>query len=77
MGGRRETLAGLSGFGDLMLTCSSRMSRNQTVGRRLAGGESIKDILASMEEVAEVVKLLFLIFLTLEQPHDHAYDNKP
>ena len=55
MGGRRETLAGLSGFGDLMLTCSSRMSRNQTVGRRLATGENIKDILASMEEVAEGV----------------------
>ncbi len=50
MGGRAETMNGLAGFGDLMLTCSSRQSRNQTVGRRLAQGESIETILKSMEE---------------------------
>lgn len=45
--------AGLSGIGDLMLTCFGSLSRNRTVGKRLGSGESLESILASMEEVAE------------------------
>ena len=46
---------GLAGVGDLVATCNSTLSRNYTVGYRLASGESIKDILSTMEEVAEGV----------------------
>eukprot|EP00127_Corallochytrium_limacisporum_P003594 Clim_evm77s150 gene=Clim_evmTU77s150 len=55
LGGRPETLSGLSGFGDLMLTCFGSLSRNQTVGRRLGAGEKLDDILQSMGEVVEGV----------------------
>jgi len=55
IGAKQETLAGLSGIGDLMLTCFGNLSRNQTVGFRLGQGESIKAILDSMSEVAEGV----------------------
>jgi len=55
MGAKAETLAGLSGIGDLMLTCFGSASRNQTVGRRLGEGESLDAILESMGEVAEGV----------------------
>lgn len=47
------TFAGLSGIGDLMCTCSSNLSRNHQVGVRLAGGESLDEILITMNEVAE------------------------
>ncbi len=49
------TFAGLAGIGDLMATCSSPLSRNHTVGRRLAEGNSLEDILETMTEVAEGV----------------------
>jgi len=49
------TFGGLAGVGDLMATCASRLSRNHQVGERLAGGEKLDDILASMTEVAEGV----------------------
>ncbi|MDA3925390.1 MAG: NAD(P)-dependent glycerol-3-phosphate dehydrogenase [Kiritimatiellae bacterium] len=55
MGAKPETFAGLSGVGDLIVTCTSTHSRNHTVGERLGKGESIKDILASMKMVAEGV----------------------
>jgi glycerol-3-phosphate dehydrogenase len=44
MGGDRQTINGLSGIGDLMLTCFSSQSRNQRCGQRLIKGESIEDI---------------------------------
>lgn len=44
MGGRPETVDGLSGIGDLMLTCFSSQSRNQRCGQRLMKGEGVKDI---------------------------------
>ncbi|MFZ4775354.1 MAG: NAD(P)H-dependent glycerol-3-phosphate dehydrogenase [Terrimicrobiaceae bacterium] len=53
MGGRRETFFGLSGVGDLMVTCFSRHSRNRKVGERLGRGDSPADIQASMKMVAE------------------------
>jgi len=55
-GGNPLTLAGLSGMGDLVLTCTGDLSRNRQVGHRLARGESIDDIITSMRMVAEGVK---------------------
>jgi glycerol-3-phosphate dehydrogenase (NAD(P)+) len=55
MGARKETFAGLSGMGDLIVTCSSRHSRNHQVGERLGRGEPIDAILTSMQMVAEGV----------------------
>jgi glycerol-3-phosphate dehydrogenase (NAD(P)+) len=47
-GGRRETLAGLSGVGDLVLTCTGSLSRNRTVGQALGQGRSLPEILESL-----------------------------
>jgi glycerol-3-phosphate dehydrogenase (NAD(P)+) len=55
MGGRRETLAGLSGLGDLVLTCTGSLSRNRHVGIELGRGRGLADILAGMKMVAEGV----------------------
>ena len=55
LGARPETLAGLSGVGDLIVTCTSAHSRNHSVGMRLGQGEAIGDILGSMKMVAEGV----------------------
>jgi glycerol-3-phosphate dehydrogenase (NAD(P)+) len=49
------TFTGLAGAGDLIATCASPLSRNQQLGRRLAAGEKLDDILASMHSVAEGV----------------------
>ena len=62
LGGRRETFQGLSGIGDLMVTCFSRHSRNRQVGERLGRGESIKAITASMRMVAEGVPTTRSVF---------------
>lgn len=56
MGAQANTFAGLSGMGDLVLTCTSRLSRNYSVGERMGRGEKIADILAGMKQVAEGVK---------------------
>ena len=56
MGGDPVTFAGLAGMGDLIATCSSKQSRNNSVGLALGKGQSIDDILASMNMVAEGVK---------------------
>ena len=55
-GGKRETLSGLSGLGDLVLTCTGDLSRNRRVGIELGRGRSIGDILAGMRMVAEGVR---------------------
>ncbi len=54
-GGTPETLSGLAGTGDLIVTCTSKHSRNHSVGERLGKGEKINDILGSMQMVAEGV----------------------
>ena len=54
-GGKPETLSGLAGIGDLIVTCTSVHSRNHSVGERLGKGEKIGDILGSMQMVAEGV----------------------
>ncbi|KAI5077563.1 hypothetical protein GOP47_0007387 [Adiantum capillus-veneris] len=55
MGAKATTLAGLSGTGDIMLTCFVNLSRNRSLGVRLGSGESLSDILSSMNQVAEGV----------------------
>ena len=56
LGGRSETLAGLAGLGDLVLTCTGALSRNRHVGVELGRGRSLDEILGEMREVAEGVK---------------------
>ncbi len=56
MGAKRETFSGLSGIGDMILTCNSNLSRNWQVGSRLAKGESLDHIIRSMNMVAEGVE---------------------
>lgn len=53
MGGRAQAFHGLSGAGDLIVTCFSERSRNHTVGKRLGQGEKLAHITASMNMVAE------------------------
>jgi glycerol-3-phosphate dehydrogenase (NAD(P)+) len=55
LGGKRETFQGLSGIGDLMVTCFSKHSRNRAVGERLGQGETLTSIISSMQMVAEGV----------------------
>jgi len=55
-GGRKDTLAGLSGLGDLVLTCTGDLSRNRRVGIELGRGRALRDILAGMHMVAEGVR---------------------
>jgi glycerol-3-phosphate dehydrogenase (NAD(P)+) len=55
-GARRETLAGLSGLGDLVLTCTGTLSRNRHVGIELARGRPLEEILAGMKMIAEGVR---------------------
>ena len=55
LGAHPQTFYGLSGIGDLMVTCMSPQSRNRTVGERLGRGETLAQILAGMEQVAEGV----------------------
>jgi len=55
-GAQRETLAGLTGLGDLVLTCTGTLSRNRHVGLELARGRALPDVLASMKMVAEGVR---------------------
>ena len=53
LGGRPETLAGLCGLGDLVLTCSSTASRNYSLGKALGEGQSPQDLMADRRTVAE------------------------
>jgi glycerol-3-phosphate dehydrogenase (NAD(P)+) len=55
LGGRHETLMGLAGMGDLVLTCTGNLSRNRQVGLALAEGKTLPDILADLGHVAEGV----------------------
>ena len=61
MGGQVEPFLGLAGIGDLIATCSSSLSRNYTVGVRLATGEKLNEIIHSIREVAEGIKTIDII----------------
>ena len=56
MGGKADTLSGLTGLGDLLTTCMSPLSRNRQVGEQYAKGRSTGEIIASMNRVAEGIK---------------------
>jgi glycerol-3-phosphate dehydrogenase (NAD(P)+) len=56
MGGRAQTLSGLAGLGDLVLTCTGDLSRNRMVGVELARGRKLAEIVGSMPMVAEGIK---------------------
>jgi glycerol-3-phosphate dehydrogenase (NAD(P)+) len=55
MGASPETFAGLSGMGDLIVTCMSRHSRNRYVGEMIGAGKKLKEVLKSMDMIAEGV----------------------
>ena len=86
-GGRLETLMGLAGLGDLVLTCTGGLSRNRFVGQELGRGRSLEDVLAGMHEVAEGVRTTRAIRLLAarrgvempitEEVHAVLYDGKP
>ena len=56
LGAKPETLSGLAGLGDLVLTCTGALSRNRHVGIELAKGRSLKEVLAEMKMIAEGVE---------------------
>jgi glycerol-3-phosphate dehydrogenase (NAD(P)+) len=56
LGGRADTLAGLAGLGDLMLTCTGRLSRNRSLGRSLGRGLGLEEALRETRMVAEGVR---------------------
>lgn len=66
LGGSVKSVFGLAGIGDLVTTCNSVDSRNYTVGYKLAKGESLEEILASMDEVAEGINTVRIIKAFLE-----------
>jgi len=86
-GGRAETMAGLAGLGDLVLTCTGELSRNRRVGIELGRGRKLADILSEMREVAEGVKTTRAIYelskrLAIEMPitastYALLYEGKP
>lgn len=69
MGAKPTTLTGLSGSGDIMLTCFVNLSRNRTVGLRLGSGEKLDDILGSMNQVAEGVSTAGAVIALAEKYH--------
>lgn len=86
-GARVETMAGLAGLGDLVLTCTGELSRNRRVGVELGRGRKLDEILSEMREVAEGVKTTRAIYelgrrLKIEMPitasiHALLYEDKP
>lgn len=67
MGARAETFYGLSGLGDLVLTCTGDLSRNRMVGIKLGQGNKLKDIIDNMQMVAEGVKTVKSAFTLKEK----------
>ena len=56
LGANPRTFTGLAGYGDLILTCTGDLSRNHTLGREIASGRRLEDILSQMRMVAEGVR---------------------
>lgn len=67
MGARMETFSGLSGMGDLIVTCMSRHSRNRFVGEQIGKGKSLQEVLDQMVMVAEGVKTTKSVHQLLEK----------
>jgi len=68
-GGQRETLGGLAGLGDLVLTCTGDLSRNRTVGVELGRGRKLPEIVGSTRMVAEGVKTTYATVALAERNH--------
>ncbi len=66
-GGRVETMMGLAGLGDLVLTCTGGLSRNRFVGQELGRGRALEEVLAGMNEVAEGVRTTRSVKLLAER----------
>lgn len=66
MGGSTKSFIGLAGIGDMVTTCNSTLSRNFTVGYKLAQGETLDAIVSEMDEVAEGINTVRLIKFFLE-----------
>jgi glycerol-3-phosphate dehydrogenase (NAD(P)+) len=66
-GAKRETLAGLAGMGDLVLTCTGDLSRNRTVGVELGRGRKLPEIIGCMRMVAEGVRTTYATVALAEQ----------
>lgn len=69
LGGKRETLMGLSGIGDLILTCSSMKSRNFSLGHALGQGQSLQSILQARAGVTEGVPTAQAVTALAERLH--------
>ncbi len=67
VGGKQETLSGLAGLGDLVLTCTGALSRNRHVGFELGKGRSLNEILESMSSVAEGVSTASALLALAEE----------
>lgn len=79
MGGRRETMMGLAGLGDLVLTCTGDLSRNRRVGIGLAQGQALPQVLADLGHVAEGVHSAYAVrslarFHRIEMPISEVVD---
>ena len=62
LGARKETFYGLAGLGDLVLTCTSELSRNYRVGLELSRGKSLRQILSEMKMIAEGVRNTLTVY---------------
>lgn len=69
LGARAETFAGLSGLGDLVVTCMSKHSRNRYVGEEIAKGKTLEEVISHMNMVAEGVKTTKSVFQLKEKLH--------
>jgi len=68
-GAKLETMMGLAGMGDLVLTCTGALSRNRYVGQELGRGRALPDIIEGMHEVAEGVKTARAVKLLADRLH--------
>jgi len=66
LGANTQAFLGLAGIGDLVATCSSKLSRNFTVGERLGKGERLSEILATMDETAEGINTIKIIMRLMQ-----------
>jgi glycerol-3-phosphate dehydrogenase (NAD(P)+) len=86
-GAQRDTLMGLAGLGDLVLTCTGRLSRNRFVGEELGKGKTLEEVSGELSEVAEGIKTALAVKrladrANLEMPITNQvkavlYDGKP
>jgi glycerol-3-phosphate dehydrogenase (NAD(P)+) len=72
LGANTQAFLGLAGIGDLVATCSSKLSRNFSVGERLGKGEKLSDILDTMEETAEGINTIKIIIRLMKDQHFRA-----